>query len=64
MSYKNLTKHIGLLRKLQNLIPTKTLITIYAASVRLHIDYGDDDDADDDNDNDYYYYYYYYYLYY
>ena len=44
------------------MIPTKTLITIYAASVRFHIDYGDDDDDDDDDDdNDYYYYYYLYY---
>ena len=58
MSYKKLTKHRPFTQA-SNLIPTKTLITIYAASVRLHIDYGDDDDDDDDNDNDYYYYLYY-----
>ena len=35
------TKTIGLLRKLQNLLPRTTLISIYAAFVRPHLDYGD-----------------------
>ena len=33
-------KTIGLLRKLQNLLPMSTLITIYKAFVRPHHDYG------------------------
>ena len=32
---------IGLLRKLQNLLPREALITIYKAFVRHHLDYGD-----------------------
>ena len=32
---------IGLLRKLQSFLPRATLITIYKAFVRLHLDYGD-----------------------
>ena len=32
---------IGLLRKLQNLLPREALITIYKAFVRPHLDYGD-----------------------
>ena len=34
-------KAIGLLRKLQNLLSRSTLITIYKAFVRPHLDYGD-----------------------
>ena len=34
-------KTIGLLRKLQNLLSGSTLITIYKAFVRPHLDYGD-----------------------
>ena len=36
-----LNRTIGLLRKLQNLLPRKTLITIYKAFVRPHLGYGD-----------------------
>ena len=32
---------IGLLRKLQNLLPRTALVTIYKAFVRPHLDYGD-----------------------
>ena len=32
---------LGLLQKLQNLLPRSTLITIYKAFVRTHLDYGD-----------------------
>ena len=32
---------IGLLRKLQSLLPRAALITIYKAFVRPHVDYGD-----------------------
>ena len=39
VSLKNIT--LGLLRKLQNLLPRSTLITIYKAFVRPHLDYGD-----------------------
>ena len=39
LSKKNIT--IGLLRKLQNLLPREALITIYKAFVRPHLDYGD-----------------------
>ena len=35
------TKSIGLLRKLQNLLPRRSLITIYKYFIRPHIDYGD-----------------------
>ena len=34
-------KTIGLLRKLSNLLPRQTLVTIYKAFVRPHLDYGD-----------------------
>ena len=34
-------KTIGLLRKLQNLLSRSTLITVYKAFVRPHLDYGD-----------------------
>ena len=36
-----INKAIGLLRKLQNLLPRTALITIYKAFVRPHLDYGD-----------------------
>ena len=36
-----INKNSGLLRKLQNLLPRSTLITIYKAFVRPHLDYGD-----------------------
>ena len=36
-----INKTIGLLRKLQNLLPRITLITIYEAFVRPRLDYGD-----------------------
>ena len=36
-----INKTIGLLRKLQNLLPRTTLITIYKAFARPHLDYGD-----------------------
>ena len=36
-----INKTIGLLRKLQNLLPRTALITIYKAFVRPHLDYGD-----------------------
>ena len=32
---------IGLIRKLQNLLPRTALITLYKAFVRPHLDYGD-----------------------
>ena len=35
-----INKTIGLLRKLQNLLPRTVLLTIYKAFVRHHIDYG------------------------
>ena len=34
-------KAVGFLRKLRNLLPTTTLITIYKAFIRRHLDYGD-----------------------
>ena len=34
-------KAVGLLRKLRNLLPRTTLITIYKAFIRPHLDYGD-----------------------
>ena len=34
-------KALGLLHKLCNLLPRKMLITIYKASIRPHLDYGD-----------------------
>ena len=36
-----INKTIGLLRKLQNLLPRSALITMYKAFVRPHLDYGD-----------------------
>ena len=36
-----INKTLGLLRKLHNLLPRSTLITIYKAFVRPHLDYGD-----------------------
>ena len=36
-----INKSIGLIRNLQNLLPTKALITFYIAFVRPHLDYGD-----------------------
>ena len=40
-------KAVGFLRKLRNLLPRTTLITIYKAFIRRHLDYGDvlDDQA-------------------
>ena len=34
-------KTIGLLRKLQNILPPEPLITIYKSFVEPHLDYGD-----------------------
>ena len=34
-------KAVGLLRKFRNLLPKKTLITIYKAFIRPHLDHGD-----------------------
>ena len=39
--FKKVIKTIGLLRKLQNLLPRTTLITIYKAFFGPHLDYGD-----------------------
>ena len=39
--FKKVNKTMGLLGKLQNLLPRTTLITIYKAFVRPHLDYGD-----------------------
>ena len=39
--FSKVNKTIGLLRKLQNLLPRTTLITIYTAFDRPHLDYGD-----------------------
>ena len=36
-----ISKTIGLLRKLQNLLPRAALIAIYKAFIRPHLDYGD-----------------------
>ena len=36
-----ISKTLGLLRKLHNLLPRSALITIYKAFVRPHLDYGD-----------------------
>ena len=36
-----INKNIGLIRKLQNLLPRTALITLYKAFVCLHFDYGD-----------------------
>ena len=34
-------KGIGIIRKLSNVLPRKSLITIYNSFVRSHLDYGD-----------------------
>ena len=39
--FKKNSKTIGLLRKLQNLLPRKSLITVHKSFIRPHIDYGD-----------------------
>ena len=39
--FKKISKTISLLRKLQNTLPTASLITIYKSFVGLHPDYGD-----------------------
>ena len=36
-----ISKTIGLLRKLQNILPKPALLTIYKCFVRPHLDYGD-----------------------
>ena len=36
-----INKTIGVLGKIQNLLPRTALITIYKAFVRLHLGYGD-----------------------
>ena len=37
----NFNKAVGFLRKLRNLLPRATLITVYKAFIRSHLDYGD-----------------------
>ena len=39
--FKKVSQTIGLPRKLQNLLPRKSLITVYKSFVRPHLDYGD-----------------------
>ena len=39
--FQKINKTIGLLRKLQTLLPRAPLITIYKSFIRLHLDYGD-----------------------
>ena len=39
--FSKTNRTIGLLRKLQSLLPSAALITIYKAFVRHHLDYGD-----------------------
>ena len=39
--FQKTNKTIGLLRKLQTLLPRALLITIYKSFIRLHLDYGD-----------------------
>ena len=34
-------KSIGLLRKLQMILPRRSLVTIYKSFIRAHLDYGD-----------------------
>ena len=34
-------KTIGIIRKLQNVLPRSALLTIYKSFIRLHLDYGD-----------------------
>ena len=38
---KKKKKKIGLIRKLQQLLPTAALLTIYKSFLRSHLDYGD-----------------------
>ena len=38
--FKTVNRTIGLIRKLQNVLPRITLVTIYKAFVRPHLDYG------------------------
>ena len=37
----NVNKTIGIIRKLQNVLPRSTLLTIYESFIRPHLDYGD-----------------------
>ena len=39
--FKTVNRTIGLICKLQNVLPRITLVTIYKAVVRPHLDYGD-----------------------
>ena len=39
--FKTVNRTIGLIRKLQNVLPRITLVTIFKALVRTHLDYGD-----------------------
>ena len=39
--FKKVSKAIGLLRKLQNLLPRKSLITVHKSFIRPHMDNGD-----------------------
>ena len=39
--FNKANKTIGLLRKLSNLLPRQTLVTIYKSFIRPHLDYGD-----------------------
>ena len=39
--FKKISKTIGLLRRLQNLLPRKSLIKVYKFFTRPHMDYGD-----------------------
>ena len=39
--FKKVSYTIGLLRKLQNLLPIKPLITVYKSFIRSHLDFGD-----------------------
>ena len=37
----NVNKTIGIIRKLQNILPRSVLLTIYKSLIRPHLDYGD-----------------------
>ena len=39
--FKKVSKTIGLLHELQNLLPEKSLTTVYKSLIRLHMDYVD-----------------------
>ena len=41
MVSRNISKTIGLLRKLPSFLPRAALITLYKAFIRTHLDYGD-----------------------